>query len=256
MKSIIVVPARLDSKRLPNKVIADIKGKPMLTWVLESCLKSKLAKSLFLCTDSKELVSIAKDCNVESFLTSCDFKSGTDRIASITKELCNDDSLNKTLIINVQGDQPFIDPNLIDNMIIEFKNKNYLPEVMTPVYKLDKESVHNPNVVKTLLDQSQRAIYFSRSAIPHVRDVPRNKWFEKYDYFGHVGIYGYRADILIKWPFLKNSKLEELERLEQLRFIDNGINIDTFMVKGSFLSVDTEDQLFKARTIAKDMKEV
>ena len=202
MKSIIVIPARLDSKRLPNKLIADINGKPMLKWVLESCLKSKLANSLFLCTDSNELASIAKDCNVQTFLTSSDCKSGTDRIASILKRLCNSDPLNKTLIINVQGDQPFIDPNLIDKMIIEFKNKDYLPEVITPVYTLNKDSVHNPNVVKTLLDNSHRAIYFSRSAIPHIRDVPKEKWFERYAYYGHVGIYGYRADILMRWSCL------------------------------------------------------
>tara|TARA_Y100000589_G_scaffold329778_1_gene377450 strand:- start:41320 stop:42090 length:771 start_codon:yes stop_codon:yes gene_type:complete len=256
MKSIIIVPARLESKRLPEKVLEDIAGKPMLRWVLERCKQSRLADELFLCTDNNKLVQLAKDCNVETLLTGKNFKSGTDRIASVINKVCNDLNLNNTLIINVQGDQPFIDPNVIDQMIEEFRNKNFFPKVMTPVYKLDQEFIHNPNVVKTILNQSQQAIYFSRSAIPHIRDEPKESWFKNYDYWGHVGIYGYRADIIFNWPLLRKSLLEESERLEQLRFIDNGICIDTFAVKGSFLSIDTAEQLSKARNIAKNIQEI
>tara|TARA_Y100000589_G_scaffold331100_1_gene383271 strand:- start:4384 stop:5151 length:768 start_codon:yes stop_codon:yes gene_type:complete len=250
MKAIIIVPARLESTRLPNKVLEDIGGKPMLKCVLDRCLESKLASSLKLCTDNQKLVSIAKECGVNHIITSSKCKSGTDRIASVVDQICEGYPLEKTLIINVQGDQPFIDPELIDQMIIQFKYKNFEPEVMTPVYKLDKDSIHNPNVVKTIVNKAGKAIYFSRAAVPHIRDVPSNVWYEKYNYLGHVGVYGYRGDVISKWPNLKNSNLEKVESLEQLRFIDYGINIDTFLVNGSFLSVDTKDQLIQARNIA------
>ena len=164
-------------------------------------------------------------------------------------DICEKHLLQKTLIINVQGDQPFIDPKVIDQMIVHFKNKKSLPSVMTPVYKLSKESIHNPNIVKTLLSKSKNAIYFSRSALPHIREESEENWFKHYDYWGHVGIYGYRADVILNWTNLGSSTLEKVEKLEQLRFIDSGINIETFEVKGDFLSVDTEEQLEEARKI-------
>lgn len=256
MNTIITVPARLESKRLPNKVLADINGKPMIQMVLERCKRSKLANSLFLCTDSKELLKLSQKWGVNAIETSSACESGTERISTIVKDICGNDSLDKTLIINVQGDQPFIDPTVIDKMIVHFKNIIPLPSVMTPVYKLSKESIHNPNIVKTILSKSKKAIYFSRSALPHVREVSEKNWHKYHDYWGHVGIYGYRADVILNWPDLGSSTLEKVEKLEQLRFIDSGINIETFEVKGDFLSVDTEAQLIEANHIAQSQIDI
>jgi 3-deoxy-manno-octulosonate cytidylyltransferase (CMP-KDO synthetase) len=118
---------------------------------------------------------------------------------------------------------------------------------MTPVYRLKPETIHNPNVVKTLLAQDGRALYFSRSALPHVRDVAPAEWHRHATYWGHVGMYGFRADVLACWSEMPASPLEALERLEQLRLIEAGHTIATFVVDGTSLSVDTVEQLEEAR---------
>ena len=132
-------------------------------------------------------------------------------------------------------------------MVAEFGRLDPVPELVTPVYKLEADTVHNPAVVKTLLAHDGRALYFSRSAIPHVRDVDPAQWHEHTDYWGHVGIYGFRGDVLAAWDQLPSSPLENLECLEQLRLIEAGHIITTFPVEGISLSVDTADQLEQAR---------
>ena len=159
-------------------------------------------------------------------------------------------SAAETAVINVQGDQPFIDPITIDAMVAEFRRRDPVPAVVTPVYGLRPETVHNPNVVKTLLAHDGRALYFSRSAIPHVRDVDPAEWHQHTTYWGHVGMYGFRGDVLAGWDQLPASPLEDVERLEQLRLIEAGLTIATFEVQGTSLSVDTAEQLEQARAIA------
>ena len=155
----------------------------------------------------------------------------------------------QTAVINVQGDQPFIDPQVIDAMAAEFRRLDPVPSVVTPVYGLKPETVHNPNVVKTLLAHDGRALYFSRSAIPHVRDVDPSEWHRHTTYWGHVGMYGFRGDVLAGWNRLPASPLEDLERLEQLRLIEAGLTMATFEVQGTSLSVDTAEQLEQARSM-------
>ena len=131
-----------------------------------------------------------------------------------------------------------------------FSSARPAPAVVTPVYRLNPGTIHNPAVVKTLLASDGRALYFSRSAIPHVRDVDPTEWHKHTDYWGHVGMYGFRGDVLNGWDSLPASPLENLERLEQLRLIEAGHTIATFRVEGTFLSIDTAEQLEKAREIA------
>ncbi len=250
MQSIIAIPARLESSRLPGKILADIGGKPMIQRVLENCRKAKKADEIFVCTDSESLANQVKNWGFKCLLTSPKCESGSERIASVIDRLIGKSMLKETLIINVQGDQPFIDPNIIDMMIKEFKKRTPTPQVLTPVYKMKADKIHNPNVVKTLLSAAGQAIYFSRSAIPHVRGVEQKEWHKFSNYWGHVGIYGYRADILSKWKNLPFSPLENIEKLEQLRLIEAGIEIGTFPVENESLSVDTEEQLSQARQIA------
>ena len=142
-----------------------------------------------------------------------------------------------------------IDPGVIDTMVSEFRRRDPVPAVVTPVYGLKSETIHNPNVVKTLLAHDGRALYFSRSAIPHVRDVPEAEWHQHTTYWGHVGMYGFRGDVLAAWDQLPASPLEDLERLEQLRLIEAGLTIATFPVQGTSLSVDTAEQLEQARAM-------
>jgi len=262
---LIVIPARLNSTRLPYKVLADIGGKTMLHRVLEQCKKAIDPSKIVLCTDNKKCSLIAKKLGIKALLTSESCASGTDRIASVLDNLLeillreyknkyfdNIIELKKrTLIINVQGDQPFLDPKVIKEMCCSFYSHSETPEVVTPIFKLKKEEIHNPSIVKVLINQNFEAIYFSRSALPHVRDVGKDNWHLNYRYWGHVGIYGYRGDILSKWEKLPKSRLEQMEKLEQLRLIDAGIKVTTFKVEGDFLSIDTQNQLDAARNLLK-----
>ena len=256
---LVAVPARLASSRLPGKVLADIGGQPMLQRVLERCAQANTPLAVVLCTDAPELVERAGHWGFPALLTSPACSSGSERIASVTEALLAlaaeragwAAQPERTLIINVQGDQPFLDPGVIDAMAAEFSRRQPAPEVLTPVYALPAEKLHNPNVVKTLLAADGRALYFSRSAIPHLRDVPPDDWHAHATYWGHVGLYGYRADVLARWQHLPHSPLEQLEKLEQLRLIEAGIGIGTFPVQGDSLSVDTAEQLEQARALAR-----
>ena len=255
-KSVVAVPARLQSSRLPNKVLADIGGKPMIQRVLERCREASSVDAVVLCTDSRQLQELAERLGFRVLMTSPDCSSGSERIASVADDLMalawGDQSplAEQTAIINVQGDQPFIDPAVIEAMVLEFQRRDPVPAVVTPVYGLKPETVHNPNVVKTLLAHDGRALYFSRSAIPHVRDVDPKEWHHHTTFWGHVGMYGFRGNVLAAWNQLPASPLEDLERLEQLRLIEAGHTIATFEVEGTSLSVDTNEQLEQARAIA------
>ena len=254
-KCVVAVPARLQSSRLPNKVLADIGGKPMIQRVLERCRESKAVDTVVLCTDSQELQQRASAWGFPVLMTAESCSSGSDRIASVAAALMAlawgdaTPSAEQTAVINVQGDQPFIDPEVIDAMAAEFRRLDPVPAVVTPVYGLKPETVHNPNVVKTLLAHDGRALYFSRSAIPHVRDVDPSEWHRHTTYWGHVGMYGFRGDVLEGWNRLPSSPLEDLERLEQLRLIEAGFTMATFEVQGTSLSVDTAEQLEQARSM-------
>ena len=254
-KCVVAVPARLQSSRLPNKVLADIGGKPMIQRVLERCRESTAVDTVVLCTDSQELQHRAAVWGFPVLMTAESCSSGSDRIASVADALMAlawgdaTPAPEQTAVINVQGDQPFIDPQVIDAMAAEFRRLDPVPAVVTPVYCLKPETVHNPNVVKTLLAHDGRALYFSRSAIPHVRDVDPSEWHRHTTYWGHVGMYGFRGDVLAGWNRLPASPLEDLERLEQLRLIEAGLTMATFEVQGTSLSVDTAEQLEQARSM-------
>jgi len=263
-KIIIAIPARLESKRFPNKVLKNINGQPMLKRVLDRCSKCEVESEIIVCTDSEEIKKNVIDWGYEIKLTSKNCNSGSQRIASVIDELVLrtygfkkdslqkknlEEILNNTLVINVQGDQPFINPKLISKIHESFiKNPQF--EVITPVYKLNNDDIHDPNVVKTLISKNGKALYFSRSAIPHIRGIDPSLWYKHYSYWGHIGIYGYRASILSKWNSIPASKLEEVESLEQLRLIDFGINIDTFKTDSYSISVDTEEQFREACSLA------
>jgi 3-deoxy-manno-octulosonate cytidylyltransferase (CMP-KDO synthetase) len=254
MHCVVAVPARLESSRLPGKVMADIGGKPMLQRVLEACSQAKTPQAVVLCTDSQDLYHRGEEWGFKCIQTSRDCESGSDRLASVTEQLVHigGGGIHNTLIINAQGDQPFLDPAVIDALATEFASRSPTPQVITPVYRMKPEKIHNPNVVKTLLASNGRALYFSRSAIPHVRGADPEDWPDHATYWGHVGIYGYRADVLLAWNRLPFSPLEQCEKLEQLRLIEAGIEISTLTVDAETLSVDTAEQLEEARRIARN----
>jgi 3-deoxy-manno-octulosonate cytidylyltransferase (CMP-KDO synthetase) len=248
---VVAVPARLESSRLPGKLLADIHGKPMVRHVLDRCSNARSPGAIRLCTDSHALADQARQWGFSTVMTSPHCSSGSDRLASVVGDLvaAGGRPASHTLILNVQGDQPCLDPALIDAITTAFNSLEPTPDVLTPIYRIPAQHLHNPNVVKVLLAADGRALYFSRSALPHVRDADPALWSEHTTYWGHVGIYAYRADVLERWLQLPESPLEQLEKLEQLRLIEAGIRIQTLEVSGDILSVDTAEQLEQARAL-------
>ena len=256
-KFIIAVPARLDSLRLPRKVLIDIGGEPMLKRVLDRCKLVKDSSAVVLCTDSKEIKNHAEDWGVKVLMTSKKCTSGTDRISSVIYDLLSvawgvkynknniidQQILQKTAIVNVQADQPFVSPELISDMFKRFKDENLKHDILTPIYLLRDKDIQDPNLVKVVVASNGDALYFSRSAIPYLRGKPPSEWIRYSKYYGHIGIYGFRASVLAGWSKIPPSRLEKLESLEQLRFLEGGIGIKTVLVNEEISSIDTYDDL-------------
>jgi 3-deoxy-manno-octulosonate cytidylyltransferase (CMP-KDO synthetase) len=254
--AVVAVPARLASSRLPGKVMADLGGRPMLRHVLERCRRARGVAAVVACTDSEVVRQAAESWGFEVHMTPTDCSSGSERLATVASELvaaAGGAPAERTLVINVQADQPLIDPAILEAMVERFGASataaaGALP-VLTPVYRLGAEALHDPSVVKVLRAADGRALAFSRSALPHVRDVPPQEWHRHTTYWGHVGVYGYRGDVLAGWGRLPPSALEELEKLEQLRLLEAGVPLHTFEVEADCLSVDTAEQLERARQL-------
>ncbi|MDP4642452.1 MAG: 3-deoxy-manno-octulosonate cytidylyltransferase [Ilumatobacteraceae bacterium] len=246
MKFVVAVPARLESTRLPRKVLADIGGQPMLRRVLDAARTAQSISEVVLCTDSPEIVDLGTTWGYRVLLTSPSCSSGSERIASVVGEL------NSDVVINVQGDQPFVDPLVIESMCNVFRERTPTPPVVTPIYRLPAEKLANPDVVKVVVSAQQRALYFSRAAVPFVRGQEQAEWHQQAVHWGHVGMYGYRADVLAGWSQLLPSLLEDAEKLEQLRLLDNGITIETYEITAhsrNTLSVDSPSDLERAREL-------
>ena len=264
IKSIIAVPARLDSTRLPNKLTKIIKGKTIIERVLNQCKLAKGPEDIFLCTDSSELRDLVHKLGFKVLMTPKSCKSGSERISQVADNLIElawsqennglssydliNEKEKETLIINVQGDQPFVNPKFIEN-IHNFFLKNQEIQMVTPIYKLAQDKIHSPNVVKVIKNFENKAIYFSRSAIPYIRDIKYDSWANYHQYWGHIGIYGYRGDLIRNWNNFKTSSFEDLEKLEQLKLIANGIPIECIEVSAPYLSIDSNEDLLEAKKI-------
>ncbi len=245
MKKVIIIPARLNSTRLPNKVLLDLGGKSVIQRVYQQCKKVKNIDDIYIATDSIEVKKNCLNFTDNIILTDKNHQSGTDRIAeAITKIDCN-------IIINVQGDEPFIEPSLIDELINSFNDNNIvMSSAMSKIYKVS--DLKNPNIVKVTVDKDNNAIYFSRSIIPHHRD----KWDILLDhhidipsplkFYRHLGIYGYTKEFLIKYAQMESTYLERIEKLEQLRVIENGYKIKMIETIYNSIGIDTEEDYKKA----------
>ncbi len=226
-----VIPARYGSTRLPAKSLAMIHSKPMIQHVYEKCLKSKLLSEVLVATDDKRIFNAVINFGGNVVMTSKAHKSGTDRIGEAVRNIKCD------IVVNIQGDEPMIDPRNIDKAI-EPLMKDSLMNVSTLCYKIsDKKEINNPNVVKVVFDTNNNALYFSRNAIPFNRDN------SKAEHFKHIGLYVYRKDYLLKLIKLKPSKLELAEKLEQLRILESCEKIKVIETKIDSHSVDTPTDL-------------
>ena len=227
----IVIPSRMSSTRLPGKPLKLIAGKPLVYWVIQVALKVKNINRVILATDSIEIMQVAKDLNIESFLTSKSHKSGTERVLEISKKV------DSEFFINLQGDEPLIDPRDIEYLIGNLSNSNF--DVVTLAHKIGLEDAKNPSRVKVICNKNNRAIYFSRNLIP----------FGAKSFMQHVGIYGFTKKSLELIEKFDETNLEKLESLEQLRWLENNLKIGVFCTKSKVIGVDTIEDLKKVERI-------
>jgi 3-deoxy-manno-octulosonate cytidylyltransferase (CMP-KDO synthetase) len=234
-KTTIVIPARYNSKRLPGKVLLKINDKTIIQLVYEQAIKVKNCDRVIIATDSQVVVDECNKFTENVVLTSGNHKSGTDRIAEVCQNVCSD------YIVNLQGDEPIINPNNIERFIDFMKSKN---EKMYSMYKhiTSESEVINHNIPKVIIDVNGFAIYFSRSPIPYYREIQStndNNNLSSLTYFKHIGIYGYRKEFLLNYSELRESYLERVEKLEQLRAIENGFKICMMETEYDTISIDT-----------------
>jgi len=232
MKVIGVIPARLESTRLSRKVLRPIAGKPLIQHVYENVCEAESLDEVVIACDSEEIRAACEAFRANVCLTSKEHQSGTERIYEVSEKIKGD------IYVNVQGDEPLMPGRNIDLLIKNFKDRQEFLVGTLAIKKTEKQDYINPNVVKTLFDKEGRALYFSRSAIPHYRDESL-----ELEYWKHLGIYAYRSEFMRGFMQLESSDLEIKEKLEQLRFLDNGIAIQVIETAEDSIGVDTEEDL-------------
>lgn len=241
MKIAGIIPARYASTRFPGKPLADINGKPMIQHVYENASKSKLLNEVIVATDDKRVFNTVEEFGGKAVMTSRRNKSGTDRIGEIARWRNSEINIAE-IIVNIQGDEPFINYKNIDKAI-EPLIKDKSVNVSTLCYRINsKAEIQNPNIVKVVFNENNFALYFSRSVVPYNRDNSKN-----IRYFKHIGLYVYRKDYLLKLIKLKPTKLETAEKLEQLRILETGERIKVIETKIDSHSVDTREDLKKIK---------
>jgi 3-deoxy-manno-octulosonate cytidylyltransferase (CMP-KDO synthetase) len=240
MKTIAMIPARLDSERLPGKLMMDLGGLPIILRTYQNVVNSCLFDEVYVITDSLIIFNLIKDNGGDVFMSAVKHESGSDRIAEFASKI------NSDIILNVQGDEPFIDKLSLKKLIDIFKNDHYkkidLASLMQPIDKIkDVESSSN---VKVVVDNDNFALYFSRSIIPFNR-LPN----DKPNYYKHIGVYAFKKEALIYFYNSKPSTLEKFEKLEQLRFLENGKKIKMVEIIYKGIGIDTMEDLINARKI-------
>jgi len=244
VKVVGVIPARYASTRLPGKPLQDILGKPMIRWVYENAARSRLLETLIVATDDERIVSAVEGFGGRAALTSKEHNTGTDRVAEVVR------GLECEIVVNIQGDEPFVHPGMIDEIVEPLLLDADLPMCTSMHPILDPRDFANPNVVKAVVNLAGEALYFSRSLIPYPRKSEGHRVFE------HIGLYAYRRDFLLKYAALPQTPLEKLESLEQLRVLEHGYRLRVVETRQPYvaLSVDTPEDLERARKLARELE--
>ena len=250
LSSIGIIPARYGSTRFPGKPLALIGNKSMLQRVYERSSQSNLDK-VIVATDDVRIFDHVIEFGGEAVMTSEEIGSGTERCASALDII----STEYEIVLNIQGDEPFINPELINGLIGLFNNHKV--QIASP-YKIieNEDDLFNPNIVKVIIDDSNFALYFSRSAIPFIRDSEKHEWVKKHNFFAHIGIYAFRTDILSEIVELPVHPLEKAESLEQLRWLANNYSIKLVETSYQSISVDTPDDLDKINLHITDFEQI
>ena len=241
MKVLGVIPARYASTRFPGKPLVDIHGKTMIQRVYEQAMKAKSLSKVIVATDDERIFNHVKFFKGEVMMTSDVHQSGTDRCAEVINQLSSEAF---DAVVNIQGDEPFIDPSQIDSVVEVLKKEHFM--IATLVKRIYTEGViHNPNIVKAVFSSEGKALYFSRSPIPYLRNTPVDEWLSKGEFYKHIGLYAYKSSVLKEIALLPPSRLEQLESLEQLRWLENGYAIGIAETDLETIGIDTPEDLLK-----------
>ncbi len=246
MKVVAAIPARYASTRFPAKLLQDLCGKTVILRTYEAVIATQLFDDVFVVTDSELIYNEIKSNNGKVIRSNKEHESGSDRIAEAIE------NMNVDIVINVQGDEPFIDEIALKKIIDCFKNDNEKTiDLASVMYQItDKNEIENPNNVKVITDQSSFALYFSRSVIPYPRDTNTDVKYMK-----HIGVYGFRKSALLDFYQLPMKSLEATEKLEQLRYLEFGKRIKMIETQNVSLGIDTEEDLIAARKFFLDKKQ-
>lgn len=241
MKVLGVIPARYASSRFPGKPLVDIQGKTMIQRVYEQAMKAKSLSKVIVATDDERIFNHVKSFKGEVMMTSDVHQSGTDRCAEVVNQLSSEAF---DAVVNIQGDEPFINPSQIDSVVEVLKKEQFM--IATLVKRVHTEGViHNPNIVKAVFSSEGKALYFSRSPIPYLRNTPTDEWLSKGEFYKHIGLYAYKSAVLKEIALLPPSRLEQLESLEQLRWLENGYAIGIAETDLETIGIDTPEDLLK-----------
>jgi 3-deoxy-manno-octulosonate cytidylyltransferase (CMP-KDO synthetase) len=244
-----IIPARYSSSRFPGKPLALIGGKPMVMRVYEQALKA--VENVFVATDDERIADLVRSFGGNVVMTSADHPSGTDRCAEAVRKTEELTGIYSDVVLNIQGDEPFIRPEQINLLKSCFSDGE--ADIATLIRKLESgEDINNPNQPKVITDLKGNAIYFSRTTIPFIRDAEPGSWSTRHAYYKHIGIYAYRRKVLDQITRLPQSSLEKAEALEQLRWIENGFKIRTAITDWESIGIDTPEDLERARAFLND----
>lgn len=240
MKTVGIIPARYASSRFPGKPLIDIAGKSMIRRVYERASSAGSLDEVFVATDDHRIFVHVEEFGGKAIMTSPDHQSGTDRIFEAASKL----RTRSDIILNIQGDEPFIEPAQIDSLVAIFVNPAI--RIGTLVKRIsDGNELFNPNVVKAVVSASGKALYFSRATVPFIRGTSNDAWLGQHTFFKHIGIYCFRTEALETVCQLKTSLLEKAESLEQLRWLENGIDIHCVETFFDNIAIDTPADLEK-----------
>ncbi len=242
-----LIPARYASTRFPGKPLAEIAGKPMVQWVYER--SAKTYSHVYVATDDTRISECVSGFGGKCILTSPKHQSGTDRCAEALNIVAQQTGIQFDVVVNIQGDEPFIDKQQLLEIVKPFENENVQIATLAKPFA-EGEDIFNPNSPKVVVSSCSKALYFSRSAIPFLRGIEKNEWQHTHKYLKHVGLYAYRSDVLLSITQLKQSPLELAESLEQLRWLENGYNIHVGITSMESLAVDTPEDLEKVKEYA------
>lgn len=244
MKVVGIIPARYNSTRFPGKPLAMIKGKTMIQRVCEQAWKSKL-DAVVVATDDIRIADEVLKFGGKYVMTDPRHQSGTDRCCEAVQMI----EEQYDAVINIQGDEPFIDPRHIDLLVDMISRDD--TQLASLVKRVEEaEDLFGSSKVKVVMDKTGKALYFSRNPIPFMQNVAHEKWLQKGRFYQHIGIYAYKTETLYQIAKMQPSALEQAESLEQLRWLENGLSIRMAVVAGESLSIDTPDDLAKAREMA------